>query len=71
MPNMKVEIECHRCNHEFIAEWEIRGSCPNCGNKYDWAWDGELWSKGESCIAIFESQSKTIKEAYLLRRDWV
>jgi Zn finger protein HypA/HybF involved in hydrogenase expression len=68
---MKVDIECHKCKKEFEAEWDVRGKCPHCKNKYDWAWDGEIWSDTEICLPIFESESEGVKNSFLLVRDWV
>jgi hypothetical protein len=49
----------------------VRGKCPHCENKYDWAWDGEIWSDTETCLPIFESESEGVKNSFLLVRDWV
>lgn len=68
---MKVDIECHGCQKEFEAEWDVRGKCPYCANKYDWVWEGGLWSEEETCIPIFESESEAVKKSFLISRDWI
>lgn len=32
----KQEIECPKCEHEFMATEFEEGACPNCGNTYGW-----------------------------------
>lgn len=68
---MKEDIECHRCKKEFESEWNVRGECPYCGNRYEWAWEGELWSDTETCIVVFASEPECIKKAFLLETEWL
>lgn len=68
---MKIEVECHKCKKEFIAEQDEEGYCPYCNNKYDWFLDGELWSDTESCCIIFETESEEIKKHFLISRNWI
>ena len=68
---MKIDINRHKCKKNIEAEWEVRGICPYCENKYDWAWDGELWSDYETCLPIFGSESESIKKHFLMERDYI
>lgn len=68
---MKVDIECHNCKKEFIAEQDVQGKCPHCNTKYDWYWDGEVWSETETCCPLFETADESVKKAFLITRDWI
>ena len=66
-----MEIECHNCQKKFEAHQDERGECPYCGTRYDWVWEGEIWSADEHCFAVFDSESEDVKKHFLIVRDWI
>lgn len=63
--------ECHNCANDFEAEQDVRGECPHCHTRYDWHWEGGVWSEEETCCIMFDTEPEEVKRLFLSTRDWI